>query len=226
MSTVQVFAPTDPRLGRHIIHDDRSWNYRITVPALPTAPVMHERHEPIWDQGQVGSCTANAALGMLVTGPLWKPTYAFTEIDAVELYKEETRIDDAAIPGHYPPDDTGSSGLYSCKALQKRGLIKSYGFMFTTAAVLGQLGLTPVSIGIPWYESMFNPNRNGVVSIKGRVAGGHQICFDGIDPKKKLVRFANSWGTGWGKSGWGYMSFTTLDHLLKQGGDAVTVAYS
>lgn len=226
MGKIQIYAPTDPRLGRHVIHDDRSWDYRIARAPLPTKTVMHERHLPVWDQGNVGSCTANAALGMLATGPFWKPEYRFTEQDALKLYEEETALDDNEIPGRYPPDDTGSSGLYACKALKNRGLIASYAFLFTTNAVIAQVGVNPVIIGIPWFEGMFKPNIFGNCTPKGRIAGGHEIVLDGVDPKRERVRFTNSWGASWGKSGRAYLTYRSLDMLLKQNGDAVTVSYT
>lgn len=217
--------PTDPRLGRHRVHDPRSRGFALPPAALPTRTVLHERAIPIFDQGQLGSCTANAALGMISTGPL-NSGRVFTEADAVSLYSEETRIDDRVIPGRYPPDDTGSAGIYSCKAMRARGYIRAYRHAFSLATTLGWLGRQPVSIGIPWLESMFYTNRTtGLVAVarRSRLAGGHQVCLDGIDPHAQLVRFANSWGPGWGRGGWGWLSFDDLGWLLGQGGDAVTV---
>ncbi|MEK6443614.1 hypothetical protein [Pseudonocardia sp. T1-2H] len=217
---VHVFDRTDPRLGRHQVHDPASRAFSLTSTALPVQPVMHTRHVPIFDQGQVGSCTGNAGIGMLVTGPNWRGK-VYTEADAVELYHEETLIDDREIPGHYPPDDTGSAGIYSAKALKARGLISGYRHGFTVTAALAELALRPITVGIPWLNSMFEPAKDGVVPVLHRsgVAGGHQICFDGIDPGVRRVRFANSWGAGWGKDGWGFLSYTDFAWLLSQGGD-------
>lgn len=232
MSTVRVgrYTPTDPRLGRHVVHDERSRRYAIAAtPKLPTEPVMHERHIPILDQGQLGSCTANAGLGMLASGPLWRHTDPeWNEQDAVALYSEETRLDDRSIPGRYPPDDTGSAGIYLCRALRSRGLITSYWHAFSTRSLLGMLGRQPCAIGIPWLESMFEPRPHGTVVVDRRsaVAGGHEVCVDGIDPRRKLVRFAQSWGAGWGDLGWGWLSWDDLEWLLSQDGDAVTVTRS
>lgn len=226
ITTVRFEDRTDPRLGRHQVHDERSWAYRMAEDALPTKEVLHERHIPILDQGKIGSCTANAGLGMISTGPLWKSTDpVWTEDDAVTLYGEETRLDDEQIPGHYPPDDTGSSGLYLCKALQQRKLIESYWHAFTLRALLAKLAVQPCAIGIPWFNSMFEPDRNGLVDVRtgsGR-AGAHEVCADGIDPRHQLVRFPNSWSPSWGDHGYGWLSFMNLGWLLSQGGDAVTV---
>ena len=226
MTSVRVgtYEPTDCRLGRHLVHDERSRQYAMAALPVPHKTVLHARRIPILDQGQLGSCTANAGLGMLASGPLWHPTDpVWTEDDAVQLYSEETRLDDRQIPGHYPPDDTGSAGIYICKALKARGLVSSYWHAFSTRSLLGMLAVKPCAIGIGWYEQMFNPDRNGQVHIGGSIAGGHEVCVDGIIPEHRMVRFANSWGSGWGRAGWGYLSWDDLETLLADGGDAVTV---
>src|SRR5207237_6942116 len=116
------------RLGRHVLHDERSREFDAAEIARPRplATTIHDSACAPWDQGQVGSCTANAALGCLMTKPFWNGSWAFTEADALTLYGQETRLDDRQIPGEYPPDDTGSTGLWSMKALKARGLIRAY----------------------------------------------------------------------------------------------------
>lgn len=223
---VRTFTPVDGRLGRHQVHDPRSRAFALPTGARPTKRVVHTRHDPVWDQGAIGSCTANAALALLVTGPNWNGHASFTEADAVALYGEETRLDDREIPGHYPPDDTGSAGVYSMAALRARGLIASYWHGFSTTAVLSELALRPVSVGIPWYESMFDPDpRTGLITVDRRsgIAGGHQIPLDEINPSRKQVGLTNSWGEGWGLGGRAYLAYADLTALLGDGGDAVSV---
>lgn len=221
---VDLCERADPRLGRHRVHDERSRAYALEPVALPTKPVLHERHNPIWNQGQVGSCTANAALGMMSTGPL-NLGKAWTEDDALALYHDETVLDDRmGIPGVYPQDDTGSCGLASVKVLKNRGWISAYRHAFSITTALGWLGRQPISIGVPWLESMMTPGRGALLTIDRRspVLGGHQVCLDGIDPVNSRVRLANSWGN-WGDHGWAWLSYDDLGWLLKSGGDAVTV---
>lgn len=214
----------DIRLGRHQVHDERSRAFALAPVALPTKTVLHDRHIPIFDQQNVGCCTACAELGMLSTGPLnlGKP---FTLDDAHSFYHDETLIDDHGIPGHYPPDDTGSAGLYACKVAKARGWITGYRHAFDVTTALGWLGRQPISIGVPWLNSMFTPGKGGLIPVDRRsgMAGGHQVCVDGIDPKRNRVRIANSWGTSWGDHGRGWLTYADLAWLLGQGGDAVTV---
>lgn len=225
---IYIFEPSDPRLGRHQYHDPRSRLHdarRLARQAgTPQSPVVHARHAPIWDQGDIGDCTANACLGMLMTEPFYNGTRTFTEADCVEFYSYETRIDNAVIPGAYPPDDTGSTGLFSMKAARSRGYITGYRHAFSLADAVALLGRQPISVGIPWLESMFDTDGAGnvVVAPGSPIAGGHQIVFDAVDPTSRRLRFANSWGTSWGDHGWGWITYGQLGALLRRGGDVVT----
>jgi hypothetical protein len=57
MTIVRERIPSaDPRLGRHIHHDSASRRYSFPTEGLTVQSVVHPRHIPILDQGQVGSC--------------------------------------------------------------------------------------------------------------------------------------------------------------------------
>jgi hypothetical protein len=215
------------RLGRHQLHDQESRDFPAVMllpdrSRPPQRTVMHEQHLPPLDQGQVGSCTANAALGVLCSGIFWRGI-PYTEADALALYELETRIDNHQIPGMYPPDDTGSTGLWSMKALRQKGIVHSYHHAFATRTVLQLLEYYPVSVGVPWYNSMFDPDPQHRIPTdpSSGVAGGHQVALVGIDVETKLVRVRNSWGTAWGDGGYAWLSWTDLAVLLSDGGDAV-----
>lgn len=211
------------RLGRHVLHDPRSRDFdaRAIVRPRPLVDTLHHSRVAPWDQGDIGSCTANAALGCLVTDPF--QGRAFTERDAQDLYKQETRVDDSQVPGHWPPDDTGSTGLWSMKALKQAGLIRSYHHAFRLSTVLHLLLDSPVSTGITWYESMFQVDSDNqiVVDFGSQVAGGHQVCLVGLDTAKGRVRVRNSWGTGWADNGYAWLKWSDYDALLSDHGDAV-----
>jgi hypothetical protein len=178
---------------------------------------------PSFDQGNLGSCTANAALGCLVTEPFGAAGVNLTETDAVKLYELETRIDDSQIPGEYPPNDTGSTGAWSMQALIKEGKIKDYIHTRSFGLALRMLNNGPISIGVTWYESMFTPDTYNVIDVDptSQVAGGHQICIVGNDVKNQQIRVRNSWGTDWGDNGHAWLTWESFDYLLDQGGDVV-----
>lgn len=235
-------APGNPhRLGRHVNHDPRSRNYPFAQRDEARAEVksvVWSRRVPIFDQGAIGSCTGNAAAGWIATDNLLRlgaTEYTGTggvvsildEADAIEIYHEATAID--PWPGTYPPDDTGSDGVSVAKVLQALGYIDSYSHGFALSDLQVALQSTPVLVGTNWYDGMFNPSSRNVVAISGSVAGGHEYLCVGFDLGDlgwpAPYRFANSWGIGWGESGYFYMSEATVARLLSEDGD-VTVPHA
>jgi hypothetical protein len=218
---------TDPRLGRHVDHDPRSRAFAAPEPAdlAVLVSVRHQRHIPVLDQGQVGSCTANAAVGALGTSPLWeahhtlgmsgRSEYADEKL-AVALYSAEQ----IALYGQpYPPSDQGGSGLAIAKVLKARGDISGYKHAFSLNACLAALAKQPVIIGIEWLTGMFHPGADGRLFLTGTVAGGHEIVLDELDVENKRVWLTNSWGASWGVQGRAYLTWDDLGALLAQQGD-------
>jgi hypothetical protein len=222
--------PRDPRLRRQKVHDSRNRAYSA-VDALGAAArpirqlrtVVHDRRGRVFNQGDLGMCTALTALGMLMAEPLSDGT-TYDEDDGRTLYREETRLDESIIPGRWEPDDTGSTGQYAMIALRRRGLIRTYGWAFGLRDVLHVLQHQPVCVGTSWFESMYEPGPSGTLIVDPRSAdqGGHEYLVDGIDVEHRAVRLTNSWGSGWGHYGTAWLGFADLDLLLRRGGDAVT----
>lgn len=229
---------TDPRLNRHVRHDELSRLYAFDTSGLALRSVRHARRIPILDQGQLGSCTGNAGVGCLGTDPYYSTVaggdgahrafsrragvgtrYSLDEAGAVQLYSDATAVDD--FPGRYPPEDTGSDGLTIAKVLTKAGEISGYRHTFTLNDALLALTVTPFITGISWYNSMFTPDATGRVQPDGRtgLAGGHEIVADELNVEREEVWFANSWGASWGIDGRFWMTFEDYGHLLDQQGD-------
>jgi hypothetical protein len=210
------------RLGRHINVDPRNANYPFLVKALQPHIKKLWKRTVVLDQGDLGSCVGNGAVGLLATEPFKRPRARITEKMAVKVYSLATKLDQYG--GEYPPEDTGSSILGGMKALKQLGLIKEYRWCSTLEDVLQAIMYNgPVEVGVNWYSGFDNPDTNGLVHVNGHIRGGHAFDLIGADPVTKTVTAVNSWGAGWGVKGRFRFSWSDLDRLMKEDGEASTV---
>lgn len=227
-------------LGRLQQHDPLSVHFAVGVrPKSAITSVAWDRRAPVFDQGDLGSCTGNAAAGLVGTDaaarrgltrvqihPADSMTSPVDEQFAVYLYSLATTLDE--FTGAYPPDDTGSSGLGAAKALKSLGLATAYHHAFSISALQSALQTGPVMIGIKWLESMFDTDQDGFVIVdrSSAVAGGHEFVVDGYDKPNAVYRMTNSWGTGWGSSGAAWFHEADLKWLLSDGGDVTQPVFA
>lgn len=224
-------------LGRRKQHDPRSLDYAL--PVLPKSAVKSvdwTRRAPVFDQGNLGSCTGNAAAGLVATDCAARTGYTSVTVSgnvlpvdetlAIEVYSLATQLDEFA--GAYPPDDTGSSGLGAAKALVKLGLASKYNHAFSLDALKAALQTGPVMIGIEWLNSMFEPDLNGTIPVDRRsgVAGGHEFVVSAYDTTTGLFRMDNSWGDSWGVGGSAFFREADLKWLLSQDGDVTQPVFA
>jgi hypothetical protein len=231
---IDEYPPTHPsagRLGRHVRHDPRSLRYQVAAAPLGTLKsVRHRRYIPVLDQGDLGSCTGNAAIGALGTAALFEALAgnpgcpsendaAADEGQAVSLYSAATQLDD--YDGGYPPTDTGSDGLSVAKAAQAAGLISGYTHATSLEAALTALAAQPVITGVNWYDSFDEPASDGHIAIAKRasVRGGHEFVLDELDVENKRVWFTNSWAESWGLNGRAFLGWDDFERLLSEDGD-------
>jgi hypothetical protein len=218
--TLPEYQLEGKRLGRHVKHDPRSFEFQARR-APEIVSVTHQSTGLPLDQGNLGSCTANALCGALDSAPDSAGGTTLKEADAIRVYELETKLEGKP----YPPNDPGGSGLMVCTAAKQFGMISAYHHAFGIQHALQALVVRPVITGINWYTSFDSPDpQTGLVALTAgaTVRGGHEIVADGIDADKKLVWFWNSWGTQYGVGGRFCMTFDTWDRLLQERGD-VTV---
>lgn len=238
-------------LGRHVNHDPQSRRFPYRAAWSDLVPVFHQRHVPIFDQGRLGSCTGNAALGILATGPYWDAEpdswhqdgplshigrIPWNESGAVTLYSILTANDD--FPGTYPPNDTGSDGLTAAKVLTSLGIVPGYQHTFTLTDALTALQHFPLLVGTEWRDNMFYPNNVGIIRASGPVDGGHEWIVDEFVPagrlphvgpyplsaKSDFIGGTTSWGTSFGLDGRFYLSVPDFGKLLAADGDVIVLS--
>jgi len=211
------------RLGRHVHFDERSRSFPVMLAkgAIIKTHLWTRTVKP-FNQGDLGSCTGNGAVGVVSTAPYQQKGIRYTEALAKKVYSRATQDD--TIVGAWPPKDTGSTVLGAMKALKDLGLTKGYHWCFGLDDVLKTLStLGPVEVGLNWYEGFDKPDAKGLVKIGGSVRGGHAFELLGVDAEKKLVWAINSWGSDWGLEGRFAFSWKDLDRLLHENGEASTV---
>lgn len=66
-----------------------------------------------------------------------------------------------------------------------------------------------VVVGIPVYPDFENISSSNPIydNLSGSLGGYHAICLVGYDDSKQAFKLINSWGTYWGLSGFGWMSY-------------------
>lgn len=234
--TVQVIPETPDapyRLGRHVNHDQRNREYGFTARSLlrpPIHSVRWYRRVGIYDQnvtftaaGQtwngLGCCTCEAGVGVLSTRPFTRRIASQGTVR--RLYSDVTAVD--PFPGQWPSDDTGSDGTTVGKVLKARGWISEYTWCFSADEVLAALMTGPVLTGVGWREPMFYPGSDGLVTVAGPVAGGHEFEIVGYDAAQQVLLCANSWGTGWGEAGYFRLRLADYRELLADQGDATVL---
>lgn len=169
-----------PHLGRHLVLDPRTLDYRRpyvgqtlhTADWEPTLPVLDQTnlraqgirtsvlYDGVGDADALGSCTGNAgtvALAAILTAEEAKETGLDTtdavaaEAFAIDLYADATTRDQ----WHdltWPTQDCGSSSLGVAQALRSRGVIDQYGTGTTAAELCALLQTGPVTMGMPWHD--------------------------------------------------------------------------
>lgn len=220
---------TEPRkFGWRSEHDERSKNFPIRdVIREGIVPVKKMWDEgTVLDQGQEGACVGFGWTGEYLAqpaAPAKQPSQAAGNVFAASVYRDAKKIDE------YPGENyDGTSVLAGAKVMMSKGFIKSYRWCFSIADIrdaIIQEG--PVVIGIPWKDGMYQTDANGIVKVSGKLVGGHCILLTGYDPamkigsrKHEVFRWRNSWGTGYGVNGSGYIKASDLAKLLKTEGEA------
>lgn len=219
MTELQTVEQQSQLLGRQKEHDPRSRGFamRATVDRSTWKDKAVRIYDPIPNPNQtIGCCTGVAkavqfnSIGNRKTGVVLKMA------DAEAIYSRNTALD--PWPGEWPPDDTGSSGLASCKAAVEMGLGGEYRHIFGGAdeVIQNVVEGRVISVGTWWYYDMFDTDSDGRVHVSGGQAGGHQYVIRGYDVDK-------DWALGrcwWGSFRDFWIARVDLDALLRDGGDA------
>lgn len=224
-------------MGRRFHADERDREHMMVshLPAKVKLPVrktwaINAKH---LDQGPTGTCVGHGWRNFLRCAPIQTSA---ADPNAFKIYKKAILLDpwkdndsEANLPDGDPGLESGTTVRAGAKAMQQLGRLTSYAWAFSLQPVIEWLLLKgPVVVGVNWYDSMFEPDSKGNVSITpgAQVAGGHCFSIRGYDTSIAKARCIQSWGDGWGYKGDFFLSAKDLERLILENGEVCTAVQS
>jgi C1A family cysteine protease len=221
-------------------HRDLFMALSYTPRTLPEQVDLRPKMPPVYDQGQLGSCTANAIGAALEyldefgshPDPL-PPSRLFIYFNERDLEGTTDSDAGAAIRDGikavvhlgfcpeqlWPYDERRFTERPPQAAYDaaRKDLVTSYRRIVPTARHLTSCLAAgfPFVFGFTAYESLESAAtaQSGLITMPGRserVIGGHAVLAVGYDTTRRLFTIRNSWGSEWGDHGYGYMPFSYL----------------
>ena len=241
------------------VPDKRDIPFRAVfrVPAkVPALVDLRGGCSPIEQQGELGSCTAQALIGALeflelsslsstsdkskIANPKSKMS-RFHDLSRLFVYYNE-RAEMGTVN-----EDSGAMLRTGIKTLKKLGVcretkwpyvisrftqkpaddcyheasdhqVTAYQRLATLSEMKACLAMgLPFVFGFAVYEHVMTENvrKTGTIRLpkrNERMIGGHAVLAVGYDDKEQIFLFRNSWGTDWGKSGYGALPYAYLEN--------------
>jgi C1A family cysteine protease len=208
---------------------------------LPTSVDLRSECPPVYDQGQLGSCTANAIAGAMEFDQIKQGASGFVPSRLFIYYNER------AIEGTIP-QDAGAQIRDGVKSVATLGapnetdwpydvaqfahkppptaytdamqdVVTSYARVARdTTQMRGCLADGfPFVLGFTVYESFESQAvaDSGILNMPAsgeKVLGGHAVVAVGYDDSKRSFIIRNSWGSNWGLKGYFWMPYEYLQN--------------
>lgn len=227
---------TDMRLGWvRGLKDIRNIEFKPkAIPLPPNLDLFPKIPIPIFDQGNLGSCTGNGTSRAIAFDLAKQQLPVFTPSRLYLYYwarsREHTiKSDSGAVisdvfkaynthgvcdENEWPYDISKFAvkpDQEDCRQAKTHRPVKYYSVparnkpnAIMTAIASGY----PIVFGFSVYTNFFDIKSDGIMpEPKGGLEGGHCVLATGYDRQTQYVTCDNSWGTDWGKAGRFYMPF-------------------
>ncbi|MDQ4504633.1 C1 family peptidase [Sinomonas sp. ASV322] len=232
---------TEAALARHSygwvpdVPDQRDFLFAAppaVLGALPASIDLTSHCPPVYDQGQLGSCTGNAIAGALEFDADKQGIAGYTTPSRLFIYYNE-RVMEGTVAS-----DSGAQIRDGIKSVGAQGACpetewpyditqfavqptqqcyidakqhRAVSYQRVTRSLQQMQGCLaagfPFVFGFTVYESFESPQvaQTGVAPMPApneQVLGGHAVVAVGYDSASQRFRVRNSWGTGWGQAGY------------------------
>jgi len=220
-------------------HDERDLKFSVVAPIenLPASVDLSPGFPPVYDQGRIGSCTANAIAAAIEFDQM-KENKAWDFMPSrLFIYYNERVIENST------GQDAGAQIRDGIKAVNAQGVCKESLWPYITpkftvsptkdcydeailhkAMEYSKLDNTnlnslkeclasgfPFVFGFQVFESFEGPQvaSTGILNmpVHERCMGGHAVICVGYDDSRKAFLVRNSWGPGWGLKGYFWMPY-------------------
>lgn len=211
----------------------------LPVDSLPAMVDLRPQMPPVYDQGQLGSCTANSLAAGFQFAQIKQGLPSFIPSRLMIYFNERALEGDVS-------QDNGASLGDGISSLENMGVCPETEWAYDinqfdvepsmqcftdalknklTSGIslpedMGQLKASlasgfPFSLGISVYSSFESDqvSRTGLVPLPGtreECIGGHAVLASGYDDSKSCFIVRNSWGSGWGLDGYFYLPYAYL----------------
>jgi C1A family cysteine protease len=225
---------------------DRRFNlmrHDVMATSIPPSIDLRAECPPVYDQGELGSCTANAVAGALEFDLMRQKLLSFTP-SRLFIYYNERSIENTT------NEDAGASTRDSIKSVVQWGAPDETEWPYDVSKFTNQppdpiyaaagknLALTyeavdqditslkgclaagfPFVFGFTVYESFEGEAtaKTGIVSMPRffeREVGGHAVMAVGYDDVTSHFIVRNSWGPDWGDHGYFYFPYAYMTGRL------------
>ena len=221
------------------VPDVRDFKYKKIKPRivkLPETTDLREFCSPVEDQGNLGSCTAQAIVANVELLQV-KNGAPFADLSRLFLYYNERKMEGTVLwdNGAYIRDGIKSSikdGIctekhwpYVVRKFRHRPTKPCYKDALTRQAIsyfrletLHDMRTCladgfPFVFGFSVYENFMTKDveKSGIAKMpEGALLGGHAILAVGYDDNAEMLLFRNSWGRKWGMEGYGLLPYGFL----------------
>lgn len=221
--------------------DHRDLWYALSSPAvgLPSSMDLTPSMPPVYDQGNVGSCTGNSCAGALAYARNMQGLPSFTP-SRLQLYYDARALEGttgsdsgaqirdvikgAAVNGAcdevmwpYDPAAVTTAPSPTARALAANDRAIGYRRLGQDLTAIRSClaGGDPIVFGFSVFESFESDAvaRTGIMPMPAAsesLLGGHAVLASGYDDSRKAILVRNSWSASWGIAGYFYMPYAYI----------------